>query len=160
MNKYLLMSAAAVMASASSIATPSSAGSTNIGYSGYCDGESVNTADNIVYAGKHLFTGCAWSSPYHYTAVAGKNKKFNSVYGGGKKFFYAENYATFSFAYGYAIQLPVASGNHWTGFATSNATSGWEFNAGTYFTGYAPGKGQLKSSPASNKAVKARIASK
>lgn len=129
MNKYLLMSAAAALASTAAGTGSASASSFSVHYgtstgSSYCDGI-IGASNGQAYWGHHTYTTCGYSHNIADVGIGGKKLK------GGIKKAAVMSDDTFAFIYGnenYAItfqlQTPVVAGNHWNlwvwfGFSSS-----------------------------------------
>lgn len=161
MNKYLMMSAAAALATASAGVTPASAGSTRVGFSGFCDGMEINTTSIAgIYTTKHLYTGCGWTTSENINVGAsGKNKQLKA-YVGSKKQLYSESTASTSLGFGYLFGLPLANGSAWAGMATSTYyyPNAWNYLSGTIYTGYSHQKGAKSFLKATTTDAKAKVA--
>lgn len=142
MNKYLMMSAAALMATGGTTA-PASAGTMTIGMSGYCDQFAFTSG--VVYGIQHLYTGCGWTSQNDlYPGIVGKSRKFGQL-AGFDKFITIDTSAAEGLGFGYVFQMPLKTGNAWCALVVSTYSgSGSIADCGTYYvTGQAAKKGVL-----------------
>jgi len=129
MNKYLLLSAAALVA-ASAVTTGAEAkkatSPTAISFSGYCDGLNISWSGNL-YADQHLFTACGYTETDVGVGVEGK-KNVNL----SDSFYYGD----FGENLSWDVTLPLKSGGTWTLYGTTAGTSTSELNGGAYNIGY------------------------
>lgn len=122
MNKYLLVSAAAILASAGA------ADATTVGFSGYCNGV-VLTHQGKNYNAR--YTNCSGTVTGTGFGVAVKTK------GLGKNVdlsdnAYANNYGIYSEVLNYDLSLPLKNGGKWSLWVGLDGISSFEVNAGTY----------------------------
>jgi hypothetical protein len=130
MNKYLMLSAAAVLAT-----TGASAGtfqhSFTFGTSGggaYCDGGSVYTSGSTVWSWQHTNNNCASGVSYGQGHLS-KNGTLGKAADMSDNYF-GKNYGIFSEYLNYTLPKKLANGKPWTLWVGINGTTSFEGNAG------------------------------
>ena len=130
MNKYLMLSAAAVLAS-----TAAQAGtfqhSFTFGTSGgspYCDGGNVYTSGATVWSWQHTNNNCASGVSYGQGLL-----EKSGTYGKGANMsdnYYGKNYGIFTTYLNYNLPKKLANGKPWELFVGFNGTSSFFGNSG------------------------------
>lgn len=132
MNKYLMLSAAAVLASgASAYAGTHTFTFGTSGGGSYCDGGTVVTAiggNKAVRAWKHTNNNCA-SGTSEGQGLVGKTKGLGSI-SLMSDTFYGKNYGIFSEQLSYSLPKKLVSGGAWTLWVGVNGVSSFEGNSG------------------------------
>jgi hypothetical protein len=153
MNKYLLMSAAAALATSAAGTAQASSYSVHFGTAdggSYCDGE-IGTATGNVYAGTHHFTACG--TTFTNLVTEGLSGKIGTVPGKSKKAVlfsddtYAYNYHE-NYAIDFELSSPIKAGKDWALWVNFFGSSSFVGNEGVLLAGqYAkvPGKKAEKS---------------
>ena len=128
MNKYLMLSAAADLASSAS----AYAGTHTFVFSGFCDGGTVVTAiggNKAVRAWTHTNNNCA-SGTSEGQGLLGKIKGLHKALSPMSDTFEGKNYGVFSEQLSYTLPAKIANGGVWTlwigidGVTSIEATSG------------------------------------
>ena len=150
MNKYLLMSAAAVLSTAATgVATSASA--TTVHFSGYCD-DIVIGQNTSVFAGRHTFlVGCGYSSG-RYGVMEGlvakgaawnpkgdKKKAKGNVNAGDTS--EPEVFGT-NIGLSYDMTAPVKGGSSFYGWASFSGTTSFNYISGVMGSGPAKPAGK------------------
>ena len=143
MNKYLMMSAAALLGSAAPgfAAHPSGTHAIHFGTSNggtYCDGMSFYKSPYSgapIELGTHLLSGCGETD----TEVAGKGSK--------TQFTLVEGWIS-NTTFVYDISKPIKNGGAWVVYICPNGSTCFFGNSGTYALGYQPAKGIRQSTTA------------
>ena len=139
MNKYLLMSAAAALATTAAGTAQAGTYSVHFGTASggsYCDGE-IGTSNAGVYAGRHIYTKCSTLDTNLLTEGLGEKQKGNAV---GKK---NVNFSDMTFGYNYHenyaisfdLATPIAAGGKWDLWVSFVASSSYIGNSGTLKAG-------------------------
>lgn len=154
MNKYLLLSAAALLSSAAMAGEGLPPAATSIHFIGangtsYCDGMRLRGAGNGFIVGQHTFTECGGASAIPEWGLAGRRKPL------GKEVFFYEP----TMSDGYIISLPLQTGGAWSLYATTNGTTIFLVNHGTYSLG-PPRKGAHGSTAAKVEELVAKLKAK
>ena len=156
MNKYLLMSAAAALATSAAGTAQAKSYSVHFGTAdggSYCDGE-IGTSTGNVYAGTHHFTACG--SSYTNLATEGLSGKIGTVPGDKKSSSKAVLFSDDTYAYLYhenysidfELSSPIKAGKAWALWVNFFGSSSFVGNEGVLLAGqYAkvPGKKAEKS---------------
>ena len=140
MNKYLMLSAAALVATTAGGTTSATAGTAVIvehnGSVTYCDQIDLSWSGKL-YADIHDWTPCGISSKSKGMGVAAGSKK------SGKENVSLSDYYVGDVSAGYYVDfqlgLPVKSGKEFNGYYTTDGTGVTQYIAGSYTLG-APGE--------------------
>ena len=129
MNKYLMMSAAAVLASTG--ANTATAASFQFGTAGggsYCDGGTLTHNSGAAYSWQHTNANCASAVSYGQgllgkTAGLGKISNMSDTY-------FGQLYGIFSEYLSYTMPKKIKNGAQWTLWVGINGVSSFEGNSG------------------------------
>ncbi len=135
MNKYLMMSAAALMATTTAAKADEwkKSGSATILFNSYCDYLKVNW-DGYVYADQHIFSQCGSNVTAYGIGISGKTK------GIGENIFLMDDggvqvYGT-NILLGFDLILPFKTGNAFYGWASFSGVTAFNYISGTYTVGH------------------------
>jgi hypothetical protein len=140
MNKYLLMSAAAALATTAAGAVDS-ANAYSLHFSGYCDGV-IGNASGSVYAARHTMVGCGYPSSLYGVqeglgakgaahASHGKKKKGNVNMGDTLE---VRVFGT-NIGLSYDFSTPVAAGSSFYGWASFSGVTSFNYISGVMASG-------------------------
>jgi hypothetical protein len=133
MNKYLMLSAAAVLASSASAYAGTHTFTFGTADGGaYCDGGTVNTdigGNKAVRAWTHTNNNCA-SGTSEGQGLLGKVKGLGTS-SEMSDTFYGKNYDIFSIQIAYTLPKKIANGQPWTLWVGEDGVTSFEGNSGT-----------------------------
>ncbi|HWE07102.1 MAG TPA: hypothetical protein VG274_10360 [Rhizomicrobium sp.] len=131
MNKYLMLSAAAVLASATGAYAGTFQHSFTFGTAGgspYCDGGSVYTSGATVWSWQHTNNNCSGGVSYgqgllEKNGLYGKNANMSDN-------FFGKNYGIFSEYLNYVLPKKIKNGKPWELYVGINGTTSFFGNSG------------------------------
>ena len=166
MNKYLMLSATAVLASGASAYAGTHTftfGSSKGG--SYCDGGQVTTAiggDKVIRAWIHENHNCEGSTSIGQGLVSKSKEKGLKNASDMSDNGFGKNYGIFSEAENYTLPGKIASGQTWTEWLTINGTTSFETNSGPLLNidAHVYGKGTKSTSSVVRQLIQQRLTEK